>query len=342
MAAPPRVSVLMTTRNGAGTIGASVASVLRQNMPAFELVIVDDASTDGTPGLIAAMGDPRVVAVRVERRLGIAGARNHGLALCRAPLVAMLDHDDLSDRRRLGLQLARMDAEPQLVVLGTAVRELRDERLRPEDQPPRLSTAEMRFALHVDNPLAWSSVMVRVSALRALPVPWLDPAREPSDDFDLYHRLLAVGEVGRLDAPLTTYRWHASNATHAAGPVMEAGARAVLARAYAPWLGAAAGEAAGLMVRHGVNRQPIPDRATLVRVREVVLGVRDGLSAQRPESTAAYARAARRVLWRLSRAAVRGGRPDLFAGPAPVLDGAVSVAVGTVRAGLAQLRRLRG
>ena len=83
----PRVSVLMTTRNGARTISDSVQSILSQDMSDFELVVVDDASSDETPAVLSAIADPRLVLLRNDSRLGIAGARNRGLSQARAPIL---------------------------------------------------------------------------------------------------------------------------------------------------------------------------------------------------------------------------------------------------------------
>jgi glycosyltransferase involved in cell wall biosynthesis len=80
---PPRVSVLMTTWNGAAGIAASIASILGQSFTDFELVVVDDGSTDGTAAILAGIADPRLVVLRPPRNLGIVGARNLGFAVCR-------------------------------------------------------------------------------------------------------------------------------------------------------------------------------------------------------------------------------------------------------------------
>jgi glycosyltransferase involved in cell wall biosynthesis len=336
----PRVSVLMTTHDGARTISESIASILTQDMPDFELVVVDDASADATPYMLRAIADPRLVFVHNDVRLGIAGARNRGLAQCRAPYIAAIDHDDLSDPRRLGLQAAYLDAHPDILLVGTAVHELRDGRLTPEDQPARTSPALLRLLLHFDNPLAWSSVMLRAEALRGLNPPPLRPVFEPADDFDLYHRLLERGSIARLDTALTTYRWHMSNASHAAGARITDGAARVLARTYAPWFRGEAAAAAALVVRHGNDRVAVTDEVTMTRLHHIVRRVADGLADAHPADQSEIAAGARRVLWRLTRAGVRSGHLSLFRPPAPPLDAAVSIGVGAIRAGLSRWRFL--
>lgn len=336
--AVPRVSVLMTTYNGERTLADSVASILAQRMTDFELVVVDDASSDETRALLRGFTDTRLVVIRNETRLGIAEARNRGFSHCRAGYVAALDHDDLSDPNRLELQAAYLDAHPGVVLVGTAVQELRDRVVTPEDQPPRTTPALLRLLLHFDNPLAWSSVMLRADLLRRLAPSPLRRDFEPADDFDLYHRLLEWGDIARIDAPLTTYRWHASNASYGSKPMTERAVR-VLTRAYTPWFGSDAAAAAALVVRHGNNRVAATDTATLARLHAIVRRVSAELAAAHPMDRPQIPAGVRQVLWRFTRASVRTGHPFLFRRPAPMLDAAVSLAVGAVRGGRRRLGR---
>lgn len=336
--AVPRVSVLMTTRNGERTLQGSVASILAQTMTDFELIVVDDASSDATPLLLRAITDPRVVTIRNETRLGIADARNRGLSHCQGRYIAALDHDDLSAPLRLETQAAYLDAHRDVVLVGTGVRELRDGVTTPEDQPPRISPALLRLLLHFDNPLAWSSVMLRAEVLRRLAAPALRPDFEPADDFDLYHRLLACGEIARIDAPLTTYRWHSSNASYDSDNRMTDSAARVLQHAYAPWFGADAAAAAALVVRHGNNRVTAADTATLARLHDIVHRVAAALAAAYPADRSPISAGVRQVLWRFTRASVRSGHPLLFRRPAPLLDAAISLGIGAVRGGYGRLR----
>lgn len=334
MTLTPRVSVLITTYNGASTVGQSISSILSQEMCDFELIVVDDCSTDDTPELLRSIADPRVRILQNIQRLGIADARNRGLAECRASYIAMLDHDDLSDVRRLGLQAAYLDSHPDVLLIGSAVQELSDRGLVSEDQPIHTSPPLIRLLLHLDNPLAWSSVMLRAQVLCRLDQPPLRSHFEPADDFDFYHRLLEHGNIARLDLPLTTYRWHLSNASYRTGGQMKDRATEVLARAYTPWFGAEATTAAALVIEHSSDRIPVTDSARMLRLRDIVERVAERLGEARPADRAAISEGVKLVLWRLTRAAVRSGQLSLFRTPAPPFDAAASLAIGAVRAGL--------
>nr|WP_294516312.1 glycosyltransferase [uncultured Rhodopila sp.] len=342
----PRVSVLMTTHDGAAFIRDSIDSVLAQTLADFELVVVDDVSTDATPAVLAGYGDPRLRVVRPQRNLGVAGARNFGLAACRGAYIAAHDHDDISLPERLAVQVAHMDAHPEVVLAGTEVLlRMQDGRILPTDHAPGSSPALLRWMLHVDNPFTWSSVMIRAAALRRLGT-FMRREAEPADDFDLYHRLLGIGALARLDETLTIYRWHAGNTTYAQAERLFASACAILARAYEPLLGAGSMHAARLVVHHLTDRQPVRDLATLERLGAVLDRLLAGFQGIYAADAAALEQIeahAGRVWWRVVRSAIRSGLPlavarhvacrRLRSGFSPAWhDVAVSVAVGAVRA----------
>ena len=95
----PRISILMPVWNGEKFLAAAVDSLLAQTFTDFELLVVDDGSTDATPEILRAYSDPRLRVVRLDHA-GIVVALNHGLAQARAEWIARQDADDLSEPRR--------------------------------------------------------------------------------------------------------------------------------------------------------------------------------------------------------------------------------------------------
>ncbi|HVF37605.1 MAG TPA: glycosyltransferase family 2 protein, partial [Sphingomicrobium sp.] len=91
---PPAISVVMPVYNRADSVGRAVASVLAQDFPDFELIVVDDGSTDGTAEAVSAEIDPRLRLIRLPGNAGGNAARNRGIEAARAPLIAFLDSDD--------------------------------------------------------------------------------------------------------------------------------------------------------------------------------------------------------------------------------------------------------
>ena len=310
----PTVTVLMTTWNGADFISASIASVLAQSFRDFELIVVDDGSTDGTAALLAGIADPRLVVLRQAVNGGIVAARNAGFAIARGRYVAMLDHDDLSLPERLAKQVAYLEAHPTVMLVATEIVLERNGKRWVPDHPRGGDPVLMRWLLHVDNPLTWSSVMVRADVVRKLGA-FVRPEYELADDFDLYHRLLTVGDIARLDDVLTVYRWHVSNTTYGRAAALHAAAAKVLAAAYRPLLGPDAEDAAALVIQHLSDRQPAREGDALARLGRYLARLLAHFSRRhqlQADQSAKLMEVTGMIWWRTVRATVRSGRPTLL------------------------------
>src|SRR5271170_1107899 len=117
----PRVSLVLAVYNGERHLPQSLESVLGQTFRDFELIVVDDGSTDRTPEILdgVARVDPRVVVVRQENR-GLTASLIRGIGMARGTYVARQDADDVSKPERLGRQVAHLDAHPSIAALGTS------------------------------------------------------------------------------------------------------------------------------------------------------------------------------------------------------------------------------
>jgi len=112
----PLVSVLIPAYNAAGTIAETLDSVRRQTYPNIETIVVDDGSTDETAAVLARHRHVRVV---TTTHRGLAAARNTALALARGEYLALLDADDICDPERLRLQVAYLEAQPDVVLCSS-------------------------------------------------------------------------------------------------------------------------------------------------------------------------------------------------------------------------------
>ena len=112
MSATPEVSVILPTLDRAHLLRRAIASVLAQTFTDFELIVVDDGSSDDTPQVVAALDHPRVRYLRNEQRRGAAGAENRGIAAARARFIAFIDDDDEWLPEKLALQMRRFHDEP--------------------------------------------------------------------------------------------------------------------------------------------------------------------------------------------------------------------------------------
>ena len=191
---PVQVSVLLSTRNRADSLGAAIQSVLAQEGVSFELVVVDDGSTDQTGGVLGALSrDDRVRVLRNTRSRGLPAALNRAAAAARAGLLARIDDDDRWIRKdKLARQVAAFEQDPQLVLLGTGYVDEGDRAIRnPADD--HAIRRQMLFRC----PFCHPSVMMRANAFRA--TGGYDETLSYGEDWELWLRLGATGRLANLD-----------------------------------------------------------------------------------------------------------------------------------------------
>jgi glycosyltransferase involved in cell wall biosynthesis len=165
----PDISVVLATYDRRATLPRAIASVLVQDDAHFELIIVDDASRDGTRDYLATLSDPRIRVIIAERNGGPSAARNLGLAAARADIVAFLDSDDAYRPGRLGIPLRRFAGDAGLAcTLSSAVRHDRKGAREAHIPAARLAPAAFEWALMCDLiPVEASSITVRRGAALA-------------------------------------------------------------------------------------------------------------------------------------------------------------------------------
>jgi glycosyltransferase involved in cell wall biosynthesis len=201
----PLVSVVLPVRNGAGDLPKAIETILTQTFTDFELIVINDGSTDGTAAVLDAIRDPRLHVVHQENA-GLSRALNRGISLARGRYIARQDHDDWARPTRLEKQVAFMEANPDFALLGTCAEIwIGDEPSgRVHDFPTE--DAVLRFELLFHNPFVHSSVMMRKSALEAVGGYTTDPARQPPEDYELWSRLARRYKIANLPERLTIYR----------------------------------------------------------------------------------------------------------------------------------------
>jgi glycosyltransferase involved in cell wall biosynthesis len=162
-AATPDISVVLATYNRRHSLPRAIASVLAQDDVRFELIIVDDASRDGTADYLATLADPRIRTVMAERNGGPGAARNLGLKAARAGIVAFLDSDDAYLPHRLAAPLAAFAADASSVcTLSSAIRHDRKRSREARIPAVRLAAPAFEWALICDLvPVEATSITVR-------------------------------------------------------------------------------------------------------------------------------------------------------------------------------------
>lgn len=305
----------MAAYNSAALIRETLESLAAQTFGDFEVIVVDDCSTDDTARTVADWPDPRVRLIVQDRNGGPILARNRAVADARGRYIAALDHDDLCRPDRFARQIAYLEAHPDIVLLGAAADCLTDGVVTPSRYSPITSPALIAWLTWIENPIIWSSVMLRTEAVRRL-TPFTRPEILYAEDFDLYHRIAPIGGIACLDTPLVVYRQHAGGVSKRFVGTMEASAERVLTDAHAATLGDRSAEIATLLVRHNMSKRPVPDRASLNALGWGIGTLQAAFLAQRDCS----ATDVRLIRWETARRWSAIGRAGLRAGTVGVAD----------------------
>src|SRR5258708_31795371 len=151
----------MPVFNGMRHVGAAVESILAQTYRDFELLVVDDGSSDRSLEIVRSYRDARIRVLVNERNLGLAASLNRGLSESRCALIARQDADDLSLPNRLERQVAVMRQRPELALLGTQASaiDVDGRPLKAVDRP--IDEVSIRWYGLFDNPFVHTSVMFR-------------------------------------------------------------------------------------------------------------------------------------------------------------------------------------
>lgn len=200
---PPAVSVVIASRNYGRYLAGAIQSVLGQTWYDLEVVVIDDGSTDDTPAVVQSFqADPRVHYHRTDG-LGQSRAKNLGIQLAQAPLIAFLDGDDEWLPSKLERQLPLFHSLDVGVVYArrTCMNEAGQEVPTPT---VKLVRGQLYDELLCANPICFSSVIVRREVFEAIGL--FDPNLPLAIDYDLWLRVARHFEFDYVEEPLVRYR----------------------------------------------------------------------------------------------------------------------------------------
>jgi glycosyltransferase involved in cell wall biosynthesis len=203
----PKVSVVMCVYNGELCLREAIDSILNQTFKDFEFIIVDDGSTDGTPGILEACAkqERRIRLLRNASNLGLIPSLNNGLQVACGEYVARQDADDVSLPNRLVLQVQFLDKHPEIGVLGTWMTNVDETGRRVVWKTPT-SHAVIRWSLLFSTSMAHASVMMRRSLLDGDTT--FRPEMLHAEDYDFWSRLSEKAKLANLPECLYLRREH--------------------------------------------------------------------------------------------------------------------------------------
>ena len=209
----PQVSVVIPVWNGERYLKQAIESILAQDFPHFELIIVDDGSTDNSARIAASFAHDCRVSILKQENAGVVAARNSGLRVAQAEFVAFLDADDIAKPNRLTKQIAYLQENPNVAVLGSHITYFNESKGEFYTQIFPVGPSHLAHALKDGNPLAQPAVMLRKSMALAAGG-YREAFRFGAEDYDLWLRLSERHPLDNLPEVLTLYRIHTDSLTH--------------------------------------------------------------------------------------------------------------------------------
>jgi glycosyltransferase involved in cell wall biosynthesis len=207
----PTITVFMPVYNGERFIRDAIASILQQSFEDFELLIINDASTDRTVKIVETYTDPRIKLIHNETNLSVCPTRNRGLDLARGKYIACLDSDDISFPTRLEKQKIFLDDNQNIALVGSWA-EIIDKNGNSQGIKTFLTDSPLiKWKLLFCNTFINSSIMFRKNSVLSLQ--GYDPAYDSTEDYDLCSRISFQHELTNIPEVLVKWRTWEGNLT---------------------------------------------------------------------------------------------------------------------------------
>lgn len=198
----PKISVLLPVYNAENFIAESVQSILDQTEPDFELLVIDDCSTDRSLEIIKSFQDPRIILRKKKKNTGYTESLNWAIDQASGKYIARMDADDVSLPKRFEKQLTFLEQHPDVALCGTDARVEGGSLKFNYPTEPNAIQANLLLGSSLIHP----SIMGRTEIFKQYKY---DPIKEPAEDYDLFTRLAASGkQLANLEEALLIYRVH--------------------------------------------------------------------------------------------------------------------------------------
>lgn len=199
----PKLSVVLSVYNGEQYIKESVDSLLAQSFKDFELIVIDDGSTDDTDKILKSYQDPRIK-IYDQSNKGLVKSLNLGVELSGGEYIARQDADDRSEPERFEKQMAFLEANPKVVLIGSSMSVMGTDSKIKHEHRVLLNDPELKQELLVRSPFAHGSVVFRKAAFDKAGGYKQDDW--PAEDYGLWLRMASEGLFANIDEPLYVYR----------------------------------------------------------------------------------------------------------------------------------------
>lgn len=221
------VTVLLPVYNGERYLRETIQSILTQTYRNYELLIVDDGSTDSSLDIIRSFSDDRIKILKNQNRLKLSGALNRGMKKAKGKYIARMDADDIALPGRLEKQVAYLEQHPEVGICGTAIEIFGSVKTRT-DIYPATAPAIQAYAFF-DCPFCHPTVMMRRELFVRYDL-WYDGSYYPTEDYELWARATELFPTVNLNEVLLRYRVHVQSMTGSDWDAMDKQAARIIRR----------------------------------------------------------------------------------------------------------------
>jgi glycosyltransferase involved in cell wall biosynthesis len=204
MTSEPLISVILPTYNRMEYLPETVESILNQTLSDFELIIIDDGSSDNTAAWVKSQTDQRIKYIGYSKNQGVSYARNLGLDAAKGKYIAFTDSDDLNEKTRFEEQIALLESENEITICGSDIRFFG---LMNGVYTYRENEISFRAKALFQSPFHFPACTVRRSFLEKENIRFRPEIRS-ADDYYFLMKVMAKGKAKIIKKPLYRYRWH--------------------------------------------------------------------------------------------------------------------------------------
>lgn len=202
----PKVSVILPVRNSEIFLAGAIRSILKQSLPDFELVIIDDGSKDMSLQIVKRFRDSRIILLTNNTPMGVAGSLNRGIRIAKGDYIARMDADDIAMPDRLHIQFEYLKKHPEIGVVGSWVKLINADGKSGGYKKFPTTDRDIKRLLTFVNPFIHPSVMIRSSLIKQFGEYSKDC--EGAEDYELWFRFARETKFANLPIILLQYRLH--------------------------------------------------------------------------------------------------------------------------------------
>lgn len=214
----PKISVLMPVYNAQDYLSEAIDSILSQTFSDWELIIINDGSTDNSENIINSYNDNRIRYFKNPTNMGLIYTRSLMIEKASAEYLSFLDSDDIALPERLKIQAEFLDTHPDYILCGTWGTMINNASEKIGKISPPEADIEIKSGLFFSNAFIQSSIMIRKSVFDTYSYNKDFPVVE---DYELWSKLSINHKLKNIPQPLTLYRWHSENTSLSKKELME-------------------------------------------------------------------------------------------------------------------------